>query len=99
MPAARTHRWVVEAVRPGVVRAEEGGERMISIPPHLLPPGVTEGQVLRVTPAPGTGPDAIVLTIAVDREGAAKALRKSKAAIKEAMDTSARRDPGGDVAL
>ncbi|MEP7002002.1 MAG: DUF3006 domain-containing protein [bacterium] len=93
------HRWAVDSIDEGIARIEEDGERMITIPRHLLPDGVTAGQLLRVSRSSPSGPESLVLTIEIDRAGAAKSLRTSKATMAQAMDESKTRDPGGDVAL
>lgn len=97
MTEPTTHRWAVDSIQEGVARIEEDGEKMISIPSHLLPAGVTEGQLLRVTRAPD--PEATVLTIVIDDAGTAKAHRKSIETTTAAMTESKKQDPGGDVAL
>ncbi|MEO8621761.1 MAG: hypothetical protein ABI625_11900 [bacterium] len=94
-----SHRWAVDSIDEDVARIEEDGERIISIPRHLLPAGVTAGQLLRVCRSSQSGPESIALTIEIDHAGAAKSLRSSKATMAQAMDESKARDPGGDVAL
>jgi hypothetical protein len=93
------HRWVLDSVEEGMARLEEDGERMITIPAHLLPSGVTEGQLLRVTRAPDTDRASAVITIAIDAAGTAKAFRKSIETTTEALAESKKRDRGGDVSL
>lgn len=93
------HRWSLDSIEEGVARLEEDGERMISIPSYLLPEGVTEGQVLRVTRAPSSEKGTVVLTIAIDLTATAKARRTSKATMADAMAASKKHDPGGDVSL
>ena len=96
--AERTeHTWAVDAISEGVARVEEDGKRMLSIPLHLLPAGVTEGQLLRVSRSAKAGPESLV--IAIDHAGTAAALRVSKATTTAAMDDSKQHDSGGDVAL
>jgi hypothetical protein len=97
MTEPTTHRWAVDSLHEGVARIEEDGEKMMNIPSHLLPPGVTEGQLLRVTRAPDG--EQVVLTIAIDRAGTAKAHRKSSGTTAAAMAESKKQDRGGDVAL
>ncbi len=92
-----THRWAVDAIEEGVARVEEDGEKMMNLPSDFLPAGVTEGQLLRVTRA--RDGDQIVLTIAIDTAGTAKAHRKSGQTTAAAMAESAKQDQGGDVAL
>jgi hypothetical protein len=92
------HRWAVDGIEEGVARIEEDGERMLSVPIHLLPPGTQEGQVLRVTRTPGAG-GAQQLSIVVDEKETDRALKRSQAATAEALAESKRRDPGGNVSL
>lgn len=91
------HRWAVDSIHDGVARIEEDGEKMISVPSHLLPAGVTEGQLLEVTRAPDG--EHAVLTVAFDSAGTVKAHRKSIETTAAAMAESKKRDRGGDVAL
>ena len=93
------HRWAVDGIEESIARIEEDGVRMIAVPVHLLPPGVREGQLLRVTAATGAQPDTLVVTVALDVAGTNAALEKSRRTIAEASKTSKRRDPGGDVSL
>ena len=96
--AERTeHTWAVDGISEGIARIEEDGQRMLSIPLHQLPAGVTEGQLLRVSRSAQSGPEAMVVTI--DHAGTAAALRASKATTAGAMEDSRKHDPGGDVAL
>ena len=81
-----------------MARIEEDGERMITVPAYLLPAGVREGQILRVTSEPG-GTGTLVVTVAADEEATAHSLAKSKATMARAMAQSRKRDAGGDVAL
>jgi hypothetical protein len=97
MTEPTTHRWAVDSIHEGVVRIEEDGEKMISVPRELLPAGVTEGMLLRVTRAPG--PKGKVMTVVIDDAGTAKAHRKSIETTMSAMAESKKQDPGGDVAL
>jgi hypothetical protein len=93
------HTWTVDSIEAGIARVEEDGERIISIPAYLLPSGVTEGQLLRVTRAPGADNRSVGFTIVVDAPATKEAMRKSKSIMAEAMDESTKRDPGGNVAL
>jgi len=95
----RTHRWAVDGISDGVARIEEDGERMITVPAHLLPAGVREGQVLEVSSAAGKEKGTLVITVAVDDEATADALARSKTTMTSAMNRSKQHDPGGDVAL
>jgi hypothetical protein len=93
------HRWALDSIEEGVARLEEDGERMISIPSHLLPAGLKEGQLVRVTRAPAPDGHSIVLTIALDEIGTRKAFRKSIETTAAALAESKKKDQGGDVAL
>ena len=97
MTEPTSHRWAVDSIHEGVARIEEDGEKMLSVPSHLLPPGVTEGQLLRVTRAPNG--DHAVLNVELDTAGTAKAHRKSIETTTAAMTESQKTDRGGDVAL
>jgi hypothetical protein len=93
------HRWAVDGIEEEVARIEEDGARMLSIPRHLLPPGVTEGQLLNVTRVPGSVIGAVVITITIDESGTAAALARSKATTAQAMAASKKHDPGGNVSF
>ena len=93
------HSWSVDGIEEGVARIEEDGERMLNVPRHLLPEGATEGQLLRVTRSSASGPESIVVTIAVDHAATTASLRKSQATMAQAMAESKKRDSGGDVSL
>lgn len=95
----RAHRWAVDAISEGVARIEEDGDRMIAVPVHLLPAGVREGQLLRVSSVAGEQPGSLIVTLTVDEKGTAAALAKSKDVTSRAMSASRKKDPGGDVAL
>ena len=97
MTEPTTHRWAVDSIHEGIVRIEEDGEKMLSIPSHLLPAGVTEGQLLRVTRAPDG--ERAVLTIVIDKAGTEKAHRKSSETTAAALAESLKKDRGGDVSL
>ena len=93
------HRWTVDSIDEGVARIEENGERMISIPVHLLPAGTKEGQVLRVSRAVTGLAGTVGLTIGLDAAGTAAALAQSLATTAAAMAESKKRDTGGNVTL
>jgi len=97
MAKSTEHRWVVDGIEEGMARVEEG-ERMLTLPIHLLPAGVREGQILRVTRSAETK-ESVTLVVAVDAEATARALADSRAATERAMAASKKRDRGGDVAL
>jgi hypothetical protein len=99
MTDTKDHIWAVDSIEESLARIEEDGAQMLAIPRHLLPDGVTEGQLLRVSRSAPSGPESVVVTIAIDHAATVKALRKSKATTAQAMDVSKSRDSGGDVAL
>lgn len=92
------HRWAVDSITEDVARIEEDGECMITVPRTLLPAGVTEGQLLRVTRAPASE-GADVISIVADPEATATALKTSKRKTDEILASSLKTDRGGDVAL
>jgi hypothetical protein len=93
------HRWVIDGIEEGMARIEEDGERIITVPLHLLPADVAEGQMLRVSLAPGAESGSLVVTVSIDEKATAQALEKSRAAMARTMSASKKRDRGGDVAL
>jgi len=76
--------WVVDQMEEGTASIEVDGDRMITVPQRMLPKGVREGQVLRVT-------------IEIDETGTRKALRNSAAQVKKGSERG--NDPGGDITL
>jgi hypothetical protein len=99
MAATEEHRWAVDGIEEGIARIEEDGARMITVPRYLLPAGAREGQLLRVTTSGGKGKNPLVVTVEIDEQGTAAALAASRKQVRDAMETSRRRDPGGDVSL
>jgi hypothetical protein len=96
--AEQSHVWRIDGIEDGVARVEEDGERMISLPRHLLPAAAREGQVVRVsrtTPAKGT----VVLTLVVDDAATAGEADRSRAQTADILARSRKRDPGGNVSL
>jgi hypothetical protein len=93
------HRWTVDGIEEGVARVEEDGEHMITVPRYLLPAAAREGQILRVTLSGGAGKTPLVITVEIDDEATAAALAASRKQTRKAMDTSRKRDPGGDISL
>ena len=80
-----------------MARVEEDGDRMITVPRHLLPAGAKEGQRLEVTRSAAKG--SVTLTISIDDAGTAAELAASRAQIAAISAQSRKRDPGGDVSL
>ncbi len=93
------HTWSVDSIEEGVVRVEEDGARMLSVPLHLLPAGITEGQILRVTRTTAPEDSSIVLTLAIDSAATASALDASARKTAQIAAESRKDDRGGDVAL
>jgi hypothetical protein len=93
------HMWAVDGIEEGVARVEEDGDRMLTIPLHLLPAGVKEGQLLHVTRTSSADQGSVHLSIAVDWEATDTAVRDSKAQTTEMLSESRKRDHGGDVSL
>lgn len=93
------HSWSIDSIEEGMARIEEDGGRMLTVPVTMLPVGAKEGQLLRVVFSSEAGQDSVPRSITIDHAATEAALRKSAATTAEAMKHSARRDPGGDVAL
>jgi hypothetical protein len=94
----QTHLWRIDGIEEGVARVEEDGERMITLPRHLLPAGAREGQIMRVTRTTA-GKGSVTLTLTIDAEATAAALEQSRAQTSAIMARSKKRDPGGNVSL
>ena len=90
--------WRIDSIEEAIARIEEDGERMLSLPVSLLPSGAKEGQRLLVTRTT-SGRKRLTLDIAIDAEGTAAELAKSKAQTAAALALSKKGDPGGNVAL
>jgi hypothetical protein len=93
------HRWAVDAIEGDIARVEEDGKRMLNVPVHLLPEGVDEGQVLRISRASGSTKGSASITIAIDSAASASAAADSKKQTVAAMNASKKHDKGGDVSL
>ena len=96
---ATEHTWSVDSIEEGVVRVEEDGKRMLSVPLHVLPAGTTQGQILRVTRQLAENGDPIVRDVAIDTAATASALKSSARQTGSIARKSLSKDPGGDVAL
>ena len=92
------HRWAIDGIEEEMVRIEEDGERMLTVPRHLLPCDVREGQLLTVTRTAAAG-GTVTLVIAVDEVARAAAVADSEKTVARAVAASKPRDPGGNVAL
>jgi hypothetical protein len=97
MAKSEEHRWAIDALDEGMVRIEEDGKRMLTIPRYLVPPDAREGQLLRVTHTDSRG--VLTVSVAIDAEATSAALASSVATTKRAMARSKKQDPGGDVNL
>ena len=76
--------WVVDQMEEGTASIEVDGDRMITVPQQMLPKGVREGHVLRVT-------------IEIDEAGTQRGLAESAAQVKKGSKSA--NDPGGDIVL
>ena len=92
------HRWAVDGLEEDTARVEEDGSRVMNVPRQLLPSGVKEGDVLRVTRRESKS-GAVQLTIEIDAAATRDAIEASKASVAKTMATSKKRDQGGNVSL
>lgn len=97
--AATEHTWSVDSIEEGIVRVEEDGTRMLSVPSHSLPAGTTEGQILRVTRKTAPNGDPIVIHVAIDTAATTAALKASARKTGQIAAESLKKDRGGDVSL
>ena len=96
--AEQSHVWRIDGIEEGVVRVEEDGERIITLPRHLLPAAAREGQVVRVTRA-ASGKGGVTLTMTIDDDATAAEADRSRAQTSAILAQSKKRDPGGNVSL
>jgi hypothetical protein len=87
-------RWIVDAVAEGVARVEVDGERVLSVPAWLLPAGVREGDVLRVTRQRERGRAVVTLERDAAATGAARSAAEARAARRAAPPAG---EPGPDA--
>ena len=92
------HRWAIDGIEEEMVRVEEDGERMLTVPRHLLPSDAREGQLLTVTRSAAAA-GTVTITIVVDEAATAAAVAESDKTVARAVAASKPRDPGGNVAL
>ena len=97
--APTAHTWSVDSIEEGMVRVEEDGARMLTVPVGVLPAGTTEGQILRVTRKTAPNGDPIVITVAIDTAATTAVLKTSARRTAEIASESLKKDRGGDVAL
>lgn len=76
--------WVVDQIEESTASIEVDGDQMITVPQRMLPKGVREGQVLRVT-------------IEIDEAATQRELKESEAQVKKGRKRG--NDPGGDITL
>jgi hypothetical protein len=86
MSSKNSQRWVVDSFEEQVASIEVEGETMIQLPQSLLPHGTKQGDVLCVA-------------IEIDVAATKKAYEDSREQVKKGREGSAKRDPGGDIAL
>lgn len=96
--AEQSHVWRIDGIEEGVARVEEDGERMITLPRHLLPAGAREGHVVRVTRST-SGKGSVTLTLAIDEAATTAEADGSRAQTSAILARSKQRDPGGNVSL
>jgi hypothetical protein len=79
------HRWIVDSIEESMASVEVDGKTMMTLPVAMLPAGVRQGDILRVT-------------IEADEAATKKAYRDSQAQVRK---TAGRQpgDPGGDITL
>ena len=93
------HTWSIDSIEAGVVRVEEDGAHMLTVPSHQLPPGIKEGQLLRVSRSTGSDGSMLVQSAVVDAVATRAALDASAKKTAEIATEARRNDCGGDVAL
>lgn len=91
------HRWVVDAIDELVASIEVDGGQVVNVPRWLLPVRAREGQVLSVRHDRPTDGARSVLTVEIDEQATAQALRESAAQVQKGVRRS--NDPGGDIIL
>ena len=97
--AASQHTWSVDSIEEGTVRVEEDGSRMLSVSLSVLPAGIREGQILRVSRSLTADDQPIVHSVAIDSAATAAALDASARKTAQAAAESRKGDRGGDVTL
>ena len=91
------HRWIVDSIEESVASVEVDGDRMITVPQSMLPPGAKSGHVLSVRRDASADGQRSVLTIEIDEAATKKALAASAAQVN--TGTRQKNDPGGDIVL
>jgi hypothetical protein len=95
--AVQRHRWVVDVIEEDSAAVEVDGRSVTPVPRWMLPVGARQGDVLAVSHR--REDVRSVLTIEIDRAATDAAYSTSAAQVATGKAASARRDPGGDVAL
>jgi hypothetical protein len=89
------HTWTIDVIEENAAAVEVDGRQVTPLPRWLLPEGAREGDVLTVRHERTR--ERSKLTIEIDHEAAAEALRRSKEQMRPTAAPSG--DPGGDVVL
>ncbi|MEO8562346.1 MAG: hypothetical protein ABI601_09750 [bacterium] len=92
------HLWAVDELDDDVARIIEDGARMMFMPRYLLPPGVSEGQMLSVSRSEEPG-GSVQITVAFDETATRSARAGTGNALARALAASRKQDSGGDVSL
>jgi hypothetical protein len=95
MPTSE-HRWIVDAVDDDVARVEVDGGVVVTVPRWLLPTGVREGEVLRVTHDRGRRQSAVRIERDPEATRQARARSAGRLAQRELPPTP---DARGDIEL
>lgn len=93
IPAKKARELVVDRFEGDYVVVEVDGRGTVDLPRWLLPPGLVEGDVLRLRVGDMEGVWRVEIA-ADDAESAAR-----RAAAEETLKRLSARDPGGDVRL
>jgi len=97
------HTWIIDVIEENSAAVEVDGRQVTPLPRWLLPEDTREGDVLSVRHERTR--ERSKLTIEIDREATADALRRSGEQVRrdesgtDSNTGSPARDPGGDVAL
>ena len=96
---AAEHSWSIDSIEAGVVRVEEDGAHMLTVPSHQLPSGIKEGQLLRVSRSTGSDGGILVHSAVIDAVATRAALDASAKRTAEIATEARKNDRGGDVVL
>ena len=92
------HLWSVDELDDDVARVIEDGARVMLLPRYLLPPGVTEGQMLSISRGEERG-GSVQITVALDEKATRSARLGTGNVLARALAASRKMDAGGDVSL